>query len=90
MSLIGETIEDEETITKLTKYLKQYKEVEDTNIRLIKYGSYYKLELGLDVNDKMSLRRISNLENKIRHGIIRHRSLKIKYVSIYVTNKLEK
>lgn len=90
MSLIGETIEDDETITKLNKYLKQYKDIEDTNIRLIKYGSYYKLELGLDVNSKMSLRRISNLENKIRHGIIRHRSLKIKYVSIYVTNKLEK
>lgn len=90
MSLIGETIDDEETISKIEKYLKEYKDIEDIRIRLIKYGSYYKLELGLDVNDKMSLRRIANLENKLRKGIIRHRSLNVKYVSIYVTNKLEK
>ncbi|MBO5120662.1 MAG: cation diffusion facilitator family transporter [Bacilli bacterium] len=90
MSLIGETIEDEETINKINKYLKEFKDIEDTRIRLIKYGSYYKLELGLDVIDNMSLRRITNLENKVRKGIIRHRSLKVKYVSIYVTNKFEK
>ena len=90
MSLIGETIEDEETINKINKYLKEFKDIEDTRIRLIKYGSYYKLELGLDVTDNMSLRRITILENKVRKGIIRHRSLKVKYVSIYVTNKFEK
>lgn len=90
MSLIGETKEDKETIGKIEKYLKEFKDIEDTKIRLIMYGSYYKLELGLDVNDKMSLRRITNLENKVRKGIIRHRSLNVKYVSIYVTNKLEK
>lgn len=89
MSLIGETIEDEETINKINKYLKEFKDIEDTRIRLIKYGSYYKLELGLDVTDNMSLRRITNLENKVRKGIIRHHSLKVKYVSIYVTNKFE-
>ena len=90
MSLIGETIEDEETINKINKYLKEFKDIEDTRISLIKYGSYYKLELGLDVTDNMSLRRITILENKVRKGIIRHRSLKVKYVSIYVTNKFEK
>lgn len=90
MSLIGETTEDEETINKINKYLKEFKDIEDTRIRLIKYGSYYKLELGLDVKDNMSLRRITNLENKVRQGIVRHRSLKVKYVSIYVTNKFEK
>lgn len=90
MSLIGETKEDEETINKINKYLKEFKDIEDTRIRLIMYGSYYKLELGLDVIDNMSLRRITNLENKVRKGIIRHRSLKVKYVSIYVTNKFEK
>lgn len=90
MSLIGETIEDEETINKINKYLKNFKDIEETRIRLIKYGSYYKLELGLDVKDNMSLRRITNLENKVRKGIVRHRSLKVKYVSIYVTNKFEK
>jgi divalent metal cation (Fe/Co/Zn/Cd) transporter len=90
MSLIGETKEDEETINKINKYLKEFKDIEDTRIRLIMYGSYYKLELGLDVTDNMSLRRITNLENKVRKGIIRHRSLKVKYVSIYVTNKFEK
>lgn len=90
MSLIGETKEDEETINKIKRYLKEFKDIEDTRIRLIMYGSYYKLELGLDVTDNMSLRRITNLENKVRKGIIRHRTLKVKYVSIYVTNKFEK
>ena len=64
MSLIGETIEDEETINKINKYLKEFKDIEDTRISLIKYGSYYKLELGLDVTDNMSLRRITNLEKE--------------------------
>ena len=90
MSLIGETTEDEETTNKINKYLKEFKDIEDTKIRLIKYGSYYKLELGLDVKSNMSLRRITNLENKVRKGIIRHRTLNVKYVSIYVTNNLEK
>lgn len=90
MSLIGETTEDKDSIKKIEDYLKDYKDIEDINIRLIKYGPYYKLELGLDVNEKMTLRRIANLENKIRKGIVRHRSLNVKYVSIYVTNKLDK
>ena len=90
MSLIGETTEDEETTSKINKYLKEFKDIEDTKIRLIKYGSYYKLELGLDVKSNMSLRRITNLENRVRNGIIRHRTLNVKYVSIYVTNNLEK
>ena len=80
----------EETTNKINKYLKEFKDIEDTKIRLIKYGSYYKLELGLDVKSNMSLRRITNLENKVRKGIIRHRTLNVKYVSIYVTNNLEK
>lgn len=90
MSLIGETTEDKESIKNIEEYLKKYNDIEDTNIRLIKYGPYYKLELELDVNAKMSLRKIANLENKIRKGIIRQRTLKVKYVSIYVTNKLDK
>ena len=90
MSLIGETTDDKDSVDKIKNYLKEYKDIEDTKIRLIKYGSYYKLELGLDVKDNMTLRRITNLENKIRKGIIRHRTLNVKYVSIYVTNKLEK
>lgn len=90
MSLIGEIEEDEVAINKVKDYLKEFKDIEEEKITLIKYGSYYKLELVLDLNSKLSLRRITNLENKIRKGIIRHRSLHVKYVSIYVTNKLDK
>ena len=89
LSLIGEVEDNKDIINKIKKHLEAYKEIEDQEITLIKYGSYYKLNLELDLNYKMSLRKITNLENKIRKDFIRHRSFNIKYVSIYVTNKLD-
>lgn len=88
-SLLGEVVTEGEIVDKIREYLNEYKEIEDEDITLIKYGSYYKLQLDLDLDNKLTLRKIANLENKIRTGIIRHRSLKVKHVSIYVTNKID-
>ena len=90
LSLIGEIELDEEAINKIKNYLKKFKHIEDEEITLIKYGSYYKLQLVLELDHRLSLRKITNLENKIKKGIVRHRSLNVKYVSIYVTNKIDK
>ena len=50
--------------------LSRYKHIENKNIELIKYGSYYKLSLELELNPKLSLRQVTNLESKIKKDII--------------------
>lgn len=89
LAIIGEVEDNKEIINRIKEYLNEYDEIEDKEIILIKYGSYYKLQLELDLSYKMSLRKITNLENKITKGIKRHRSLNIKYITIYVSNKLD-
>ena len=89
LALIGEIEDNKEVINKIKEYLKCYEEIEGNEIILIKYGAYYKLQLELDLNYKMSLRKITNLENKIIKGIKKQRSLNIKHITVYVTNKLD-
>lgn len=88
LSIIGEVETNKEVLLKIDEFLKQFKHIENKNIELIKYGAYYKLNLELELDPKLSLRQVTNLENKIKKSVIRHRSLNIKYVEIYVTGKL--
>ena len=88
LSLIGEVEEDDNKINKVRDFIKSKKGVKDIDIDLIKYGSYYKLQLNLELDSKLNLRQVSTIENNLRRDIIRHRSLNIKYVTIYVTNKI--
>ena len=90
LSLLGEVDEDEEPINNLKSLLKEYKRIKDYDIELIKYGSYYKLQMNLELDPTLSLRQVTNLVNKLKKDIRYHHSLKIKYVTIYVTDKLEK
>ncbi len=89
LSLIGEVDTDPVPIAKIESFLSKYKQIEDQEICLIKYGSYYKLQLMLDLNNSLTLRQVANLENKIKKDILRHRSLNVKYITIYVTNKIQ-
>ena len=89
LSLIGEVEQNEELINKLSNFISEFKGVEDKKITLIKYGSYYQLYLVLDLDNKLTLRQVSNLEKKIKKSITRHSSFDIKYVTIYVTNKID-
>ena len=84
LALIGESETDKKEIDKIDKFLSKYKELKDKDILLMKYGSYYRLHLVIDVDNNLSLKRIINLENKIKKDITRHYSLKIKHVTIYV------
>ncbi len=91
LSLIGEIEEDEEMIDKVKQFLvNHHKEIQDEDIYLIKYGSYYKLQLSIQLDANTTLRKITNLENKIKKELTRNRSLRIKHVAIIVTNELEK
>ena len=89
LSLIGEVEEDEKIINEIKDFILKEKTVKEVNINLIKYGSYYKLQLTLELDSNLSLREISKIENKLKKDLIRHRSFKIKYVTIYVTNKID-
>lgn len=89
LSLIGEIEENPEELEKINEILSENKKIKDYKYELIKYGSYYKLQLTIELDSKLSLRQVTNLENKLKKELIRHRKLKIKYVTIYVTNKLK-
>lgn len=86
--LIGETEDDKEKIAKVAEFLEKYHSIKDENIKLIKYGDYYKLQLELELDSSLTLRQVTILENKIKKDITRHHSLDIKHVTIYVTDKL--
>ena len=88
-SLIGEIETDKEIIKKVEDFVSEFKGVEKQEVTLIKSGSYYQLHLVLELDHNLTLRQVTNLENKIKRSIIRHTSLDIKYVTIYVTNKLD-
>ena len=88
-SLIGEVETDKEIIKKVEDFVSEFKGVEKQEVTLIKSGSYYQLHLVLELDHNLTLRQVTNLENKIKRSIIRHTSLDIKYVTIYVTNKLD-
>lgn len=87
--LLGEVENNKEEVDKVKKYLKEFKGVKDSKITLIKNGFNYQLHLILEMDSKLTLRQVTNLEKKIKRGIIRHRSLNVRYVSIYVTNNLD-
>lgn len=90
LSLLGEVEIGEEAITKIEDFVAKIQHVKGQKVSLIKYGSYYKLQLMVELEPTLTLRQITNLEHKIKREIIRHRSLHVKYATIYVTNRLEK
>lgn len=88
LSLIGEVDDNPKIINKIKEYLSSIKGIKDYEISLIMYGSYYKLQLSLELDSKLSLRKITNLEKKIKKELLRKKELKVKYITIYVTNNL--
>lgn len=89
LSLIGEVEVAEKESEILKSYLEENNKIKDYKYELIKYGPYYKLQLSLILDRRLSLRQVCNLESKLKKEIIRHRKLKIKYVTIYVTDNLK-
>lgn len=90
LCLIGETEDDEKTNNKIKEFLNKYDKIENLEIYLIKYGSYYKLQLTLQLDSRLTLRQVTNFVNKLKKEIKSYKILKIKYITIYVTDKIEK
>ena len=90
LSIIGEIDYDNLKIDEVREYLSKYKNIVDSDIHLIKYGAYYKLQLTLQLRQDITLRQAEKLMNKIKIEIPRQRKLKIKYVTIFITDNIKK
>lgn len=87
-SIIGEVEKNIELEEKVNELLKEYKGIKNKTLEFIKYGSYYRLNLTLELDSNLKLRNIVKLQKQVRSTIVKHYSLKIKYVNIDVTNKI--
>ena len=87
LALIGEIEEDKEEINRVKAFLNQFHEIKREDIYLIKYGKYYKLQLGIKLEGNMNLIKIMNIEKQIKRKIIRHREFNVRYVTITVLDK---
>ncbi len=90
LALLGEVEENGEIYEKLAEKLTLYKNIINYDIDLIKYGSYYKLQLALELDSSLTLKEVTKIVNNIKKSIKKSRSLKIKYITIYVSNELER
>lgn len=90
LALIGEVEEDNEQINKVKKFLLSYHDkIENEDIYLIKFGSYYKLQLNIKLKKDMNVKKLIKLEKQLKKDILRHRSLNVKYITIYITDELD-
>lgn len=88
IAIIGEVENNKLLEEKVNELLKEIKGIKDKKYEFIKYGSYYRLNLTIELEENITLKQIVKLQNRIKTTIIRHYSLKIKYVNINITNDL--
>ena len=89
MNLIGKVEDNEELYKKIEDFLLDIKGVEKVKIYLIRYGKYYKIQLMIEMDEKLTLRQVTRLEEKIKRELVRYHSFHVKYPTIYVTSHLE-
>ena len=90
MNLIGKVEVDSKLSHDIEKFLLKIKGVEKVKIYLIRYGKYYKIQLIVEMDSRLTLRQVTKLEEKIKKELVRHRSFHVKYPTIYVTSHLDK
>lgn len=88
LSIIGEVEINKEKNSKINEYLSKYKDIEDSGIELMKYGPYYNLNLKVVLNQNITLKKAEKLLDNIKKEIVRNKKLKIRYVTIYITDKI--
>ena len=89
MNLIGKVEDNTELYKKIEDFLLDVKGVEKVKMYLIRYGKYYKIQLMIEMDPKLTLRQVTKLEEKIKRELVRHHSFHVKYPTIYVTSHLE-
>lgn len=87
LALIGEIEDDKEINDKIKEIVSKHHEVKDEDIYLIKYGSYFKLQLNITLNERTSLKKITKLEKSLQRSIRKHTDYKVRYVTIFVSDK---
>lgn len=87
--LLGETDNNEELNKDLGDLLSKYRSIKNHSVSLIKYGSYYQLELTLELDETTTLKQLSMLERNVKFDIMKHKEYKIRYININSTIKME-
>lgn len=88
LSIIGEIDDDEEKIMVIKDYLSKYRNIVDSDMELVKYGSYYKLHLILELRQDISLRSAEKLMKRIKIDLLRQKKLKVRFVTIFITDRI--
>ena len=88
LSVIGEVEEDKELIERVKEVVLKETNIDNLKVVLIKYGAYYKLQLTLVLNSNLTLREATQIEKSVKKHILQHRSLHIKYVTIFITDEI--
>jgi len=89
LNLLGEVELDQNILNLVKDELKKFRQINDLKIELIKYGTYFKVHLILELDPDMTLRRIAILEKKIIKELKSNHKLKIKHINIDVVPNLE-
>lgn len=89
LNLIGKVEDNAELYKKIEDFLLDMKGVGKVKMYLIRYGKYYKIQLMIEMDPKLTLRQVTKLEEKIKRELVRHHSFHVKYPTIYVTSHLE-
>ncbi|MFQ8643334.1 MAG: cation diffusion facilitator family transporter [Oscillospiraceae bacterium] len=84
MNLIGEVDIEKTHLESIENILNNYEVINKHRTQLIKYGSYYKTHLTLELDPNITLREISDLENKLTIELKKNKTIKIKYINIDV------
>ena len=89
MNLIGKVEVDSKLSKEIEEFLLNIPGVEKVKLFLIRYGKYYKLQMIVEMDSRLTLRQVTNLEEKIKRELVRHRNFHVKYPTIYVTSHLD-
>ena len=79
--LLGINEDNDDINSKIKDILSEIKLVKNNKIRLMKIGDYYTLYLTIDLDNSITLRRIINLENKLKKQI-KKKIKEIRYIQI--------
>lgn len=84
--LLGKTEENQAAQKKIEEILNEYEEIKFKKMELERHGSYYVLELNIEVLKNIKVFKLLEIENEIRKRI-KKLNYRIKYVDINLSHK---
>jgi divalent metal cation (Fe/Co/Zn/Cd) transporter len=83
LSLIGEVCDDKELLSRIEKSVESIDGVELVSVKLIKYGSYYKADIEVELDPNITIMKLARLEKRILKKIKKEK-IGIKYLTMEV------